>query len=373
MFHIRFLLYMGLFLALTYPSYAQLGPKALADYQLENLINQSLVEFPFSHENKLRLATYAELKGHYSSEYQSLTLDFADLGSLVIYPRSCILKTRDRRLYYLNKSRNGDVHVQAFNEKINELLDRIFLFSNHNAAPEKIEFVDTFLARKNIEPYEKIFLRHLLLKYGRYDSHYQRVEFHTDWLPNQTYLHLSAKTKTVVRKPVNPLWIKLDKEILRGYFIRDNGTVFVEDVERDVFYASGEQYAPNIAAFKSFLYKMLAQTTQFIIGKEKKRLEEELIIEDLYAHTASATDQYGLSRGAQLPKVKPAKRQVQTSLYKQNDWIPMMLGMLRSQNINIGDADIIRYFVDEPYFRELYDQMILSERRKVDAYLKNRR
>lgn len=343
-------------------------------YQLENLINQTLVAFPFSRENKLRLAAYAELKGEYSPRYQSLVLNFDGLGSLSIYPRSCVLKTEDHRLYYLSKTKNTPLHTDAFNQKVNELLDRIFLFSNHGAPYEKIDFVDTYLAKKNIEPYEKIFLRHILLKYGRYDARYERVEFHTDWLPARTYLHLSTRTKSIVRKPVNPLWIKLDKQILRGYFIRDKGTVYVEDVDRDVFYASGEEYAPNIAAFKLFLYKMLTQTTQFVISKEKNRLEEKLIIEDLYSSNVPLSSNLGSSRGGMADKV-PAAKNIHSPkpLYRENNWIPMMLGILRSQQVNIGDPDIIRYFVGEPYFDELYDQLTLPEKEKVDAYLKGSR
>lgn len=342
-----------------------------ARYQLEDLINRTLVEFPFSHENKLRLAAYAELKGVYSSHHQTLTLDYAGLGSLTIYPRSCVLKTSDRRVYYLGKSRNAQSHVEAFNKRIDELLDRIYLFSNHGASTEKITFVDTYLAKKNIEPYEKIFLRHIFLKYGRYDRKYERIEFHTDWLPAKTYLYLSAESKSLVRKPLHPLWIKLDKNILRGYYIRDKGTVYVEDVDRDVFYASGEEYASNISAFKKFLYKMLTQTTQFIIGHEKDRLEDKLIVEDLNKTYAYAKSKFGTSRGGANPSLGRSSGKHRT-LYSHNDWIPMMLGVLRSQQVNIGDPDIIQYFVGEPYFKELYKQLTLAERRKVDEFLRKR-
>ncbi|MCI4667629.1 MAG: hypothetical protein MRZ79_05660 [Bacteroidia bacterium] len=371
MFLFRNAFVIGLLLVMTYPLLAQTRSRG-DEFHLEKLINLSLEEFPFSQENKFRLAVYAELKGVYSSQHQALNLDFSDLGSLAIYQRSCVLKTHDRRLYYLNKGRNSEAQVEAFNEKVHELLERIFLFSNHHASQLKIDFVDTYLAKKNIEPYEKIFLRHLLIRYGRYDKEYERVEFHTDWLPEQSYLHLSKESKSIVRKPINPLWIKLDKNILRGYFIRDRGTVYVEDVKRDIFFATGEEYAPNIGAFKSFLYKMLTQTTQFIINKEKKRLEEEIQVEDLYANNSSGkvTSKWGRSRGASSSKGQNSG--TNKPLYQENDWIPMMLGILRSQNINIGDADIIRYFVDEPYFDELYKQLTIPERKKVNAYLDNR-
>ena len=59
-------------------------------------------------------------------------------------------------------------------------------------------------------------------------------------------------------------------------------------------------------------------------------------------------------------------------LYQEYDWIPMMLGMLRAQRVNIGDPDIIQYFVDEPYFDRIYRLLTPKEKIKVDAYLRRR-
>ena len=46
----------------------------------------------------------------------------------------------------------------------------------------------------------------------------------------------------------------------------------------------------------------------------------------------------------------------------------MMLTILRTHGINIGDVDIIKYFIDEPYFARLYDQLTKEEKEKVDFY-----
>jgi len=157
------------------------------------------------------------------------------------------------------------------------------------------------------------------------------------------------------------MWIKLDKTILRGYYVSSGGTVYVEDVDREVNYATGEEYNYNVAAFKSFLYRMLNQTTQFVVGWKKDRLQSP-------SNTQFVAR--GRSRGASTPKPKLQHSSSSSKLYHLNDWIPMMLGMLRSQKVNIGDPDIISHFVDEPYFSELYKRLLPREKRKVDAYLR---
>ncbi len=117
---------------------------------------------------------------------------------------------------------------------------------------EKLAFVDRYLAKKNIEPYDKIFLRHILLKYGRLDSKLERIEFRSEWLSQQS----RSFSGTGIRKSPYPMWIKLDKTILRGCYLSSGGAVYVEDVDREVDYATGEEYNYNIAAFKSFLYRL---------------------------------------------------------------------------------------------------------------------
>ena len=47
-------------------------------------------------------------------------------------------------------------------------------------------------------------------------------------------------------------------------------------------------------------------------------------------------------------------------LYDKYNWIPMMLGIMRSNNISIADKDVIEYFIDQPYFPILYDQLTVG-------------
>lgn len=356
-------------------------------YQLEYIINSLIVDYPFSFENIFRLAAYTELKGTYDSGTNGIVMDFGSLGRLTIYKNNCLLRTADNRVFHLDKYDNTSAQVAAMNERISELLDHIFLLGNHNADPMLIDFVDTYLARKNIEPFDKIYLRHILIQYGRFDRKEGRVEFHTDWLPDQTYAYRSEKDRKVVRKPINPMKIKLDKDILRGYFIWSGGTVYVEDVQRDIVYATGEQYNYNVAAFKLFLQEMFAQSTQYIVREEKKRINSRyptMYASGKSANTSSSSNYAvaepipaAMSGAKPKPSVRPpantsstSNPQTPQSLYNEFDWIPMMLGMLRAQDINIGEPDIIRYFIDEPYFPQLYEQLNKRERIKVDAFRK---
>ncbi|MEL6133227.1 MAG: hypothetical protein AAFR59_07670, partial [Bacteroidota bacterium] len=342
--------------------------------------------YPFSFENIFRLAAYTELKGMYDSKTNGITMDFGALGRLTVYQNNCLLRTADNRVFHLDKYNNTSAQVAAMNERISELLDHIFLLGNHNADPFLIDFVDTHLARKNIEPFDKIYLRHILIQYGKLDRENSRVEFHTDWLPEQTFAYRSSEDRSVVRKPINPMKIKLDKNILRGYFIWSGGTVYVEDVKRNIVYATGEQYNYNVAAFKLFLQEMFAQSTQYIVREERSRIQARYPQQE--ASTQSSTSAkpavYAVAEPiptaieSPLPSTRKPPVRTRTvqansendaqSLYNEFDWIPMMLGMLRAQDINIGDPDIIRYFIDEPYFPQLYEQLNKEERRLVDSF-----
>ncbi|MEO0898053.1 MAG: hypothetical protein AAFY71_16710 [Bacteroidota bacterium] len=358
------------------------------DFKMEKLINSLLVEYPFSQENMFRLAAYSELKGDYNNENGSMNLDFGSLGSMVIYPNTCILKTFDSRLFFLDKRKNTAAQVEAINLRVDDLLNHIFLLGNHQVDMEKVRFVDEHLSKKNIEPFGKIFLRHILIRYGKYDSNTQRIEFSTDWLPDQNYVFLDPSAKEIVVKPMRPMKVKLDKTILRGYYINSGGTVFVKDVDRKVAYATGEEYLYNVAAFKLFVQKMFTQTTQFIVMKENNRLAEmlppaseesddkqEMVIgetisgklKNAFAYdsdASSAAQAYGKMRGN-----NKLVEGIKINMYDQFDWIPMMLGLLRSQQVNIGEPEIIKYFIDEPYFHRIYKQLTVEEREKVDKYL----
>ena len=176
---------------------------------------------------------------------------------------------------------------------------------------------------------------------------------------------------------------------MRGYYIRSGGTVYVEDVDRKVSYATGEEYDYNVSAFKLFVQKLFSQTTQYIVRVEQKRLdlrsEKQPVIAEiirpgnrqkLYAEsesvkptpaprTRSGYDMDGRSKGFAR---RTKKSNGVEPLYHKYNWIPMMLGLLRSKGINVGDQDVVKYFVNQPYFNLIYDQMNARERAKADRY-----
>ena len=76
----------------------------------------------------------------------------------------------------------NDPGAEGLNEQLDDMFEKIILLGNAGASQEHVKFVDRSLARKNIEPFEKVYLRHILLKYGKFDLENQEVTFHTDWL-----------------------------------------------------------------------------------------------------------------------------------------------------------------------------------------------
>ncbi|MEL7338843.1 MAG: hypothetical protein AAGM67_00045 [Bacteroidota bacterium] len=355
----------------------------ISPFELESLINQQILSFPFSQDNHFRIAAYAEMKGEYSAQFQSMTMHFGSLGVLSVYPQNCLLRS-PRGVFHLDKLRSTPDQIEAINRELGLLFDQIILLGNHSAKPELVDFVDRHLARKNIEPFDKIFLRHILVKYGRFESNFKRVVFHSDWLPDTAYTYRAPGEKRVVRRPINPLMVKLDENIVRGYYIRAGGTVYVEDVEREVFYATGEEYLYNVSAFKLFVQKLFVQTTHYIVKTERARLDlfekerskptiREIIKkqEPQLAYSPDPTAVYlpNTERDRVKKLVKVDLREVDP-LYHHENWIPMMLGLLRSRRINIGDPDIIKYFVGKPYFDKVYDQLTPEEKQRVDAYLR---
>ncbi len=364
--------------------------QSISPYQLETLINERLGVFPFLPDNLFRLAAYAEMKGEYAPQFKSLTLYFGDLGMLNLYERSCLLRT-PRGVWHLEKERNSPAQIEAINTELARTFDQIILLGNQNASPELIAFVDEHLAKKNIEPFDKIFLRHMLVKYGRYEEAYQRVVFHTDWLPDSTYAYRSPNDRQTVNKPINPLMVKLDANIIRGYYIQAGGTVFVEDVNRDVHYATGEEYLFNVSAFKLFTQKLFVQTTHYVVAKEQDRLNElasETAIRDVIRKQTHQVSYVTSESAPFVPKAQPhmmASRghgnptsqaapvlniKAVDPLYHKYNWIPMMLGILRQKGISIADPDIARFLVDKPYFQRVYDQLTQQERLQLDALMR---
>ncbi|MEL6843594.1 MAG: hypothetical protein AAFP02_10285, partial [Bacteroidota bacterium] len=130
----------------------------ISPYELENIINQHILSFPFSQDNHFRIAAYAEMKGEYSSKFQSLTMHFGGLGVLSVYPQNCLLRS-PRGVFHLDKLHSTPNQIEAINRELGLLFDQIILLGNHQAKPELVDFVDRHLAKKNIEPFDKIFLR----------------------------------------------------------------------------------------------------------------------------------------------------------------------------------------------------------------------
>lgn len=358
------------FLALAY---SQPAPRTVT---LEEIINQNIGTYALTEDNKFRLAAYAELKGRYAASVQTLSLNFGGLGYLNFYDKNCLLRTGNNQVFSLNRYAYDAPEAEVVNEKLSEMFENIILLGNHGAPMEKILFIDRFLARKNLEPFEKVFIRHILIKYGRYDAEKQMVLFHTDWLPKSARKQSGPGNDKLVKRHVTSLKIMLSENIIRGYYLETGGTVYVENVDRDVFYATGEEYLHNVSAFKLFAQKLFVQSVQYIAEEESRRLEKnaedasvvtqmvtydsEIENQDKYVPGKMRKAYYSGSNGADLSAVQP--------LYHQYSWISMMLVIMRSNNINIGDDYVIKYFIDEPYFDRIYERLTLEERKKVDMY-----
>lgn len=372
------------------------GSWGQAEVSLSTVIHETIGAYPFSSGNAFRLAAYAELKGQYEQYPFSLTLPFGALGSMRFYRQNCLLRTESGQVFTLDPKRDSPVQARYLDAAISHILEQIMLLGQEGVASEKRAFVDRHLARKNIEPFAKLYLRHVLLYYGRFDQRNGRITLHTDWLPVDTYAYRSPGDTVLVRRPTDPLMVNLDGDILRGYYLKSGGTVYVENVTEGEAYVSGEVYAYNVAAFKLFAQKIFAQTTHYITGREKARLVELVDIEwqapdespDIIDLGSPRQVDRGNSRGSasslparpnvqQLrpqailpPGYRRTRKKAWTGprLYGENSWVYMMLTILRQKGLNIGDPDILPYFIQQPYFNAIYARLTDEERKAVDAY-----
>lgn len=355
---------------------------------LESLINERLDGYPLREDNKFRLASYCELKGQFEHKNDALIIDFGTYGNITFYENNFILRSTGRGVFHMDRGRNSSSQVLAMNESLQSIFDQIMLLSNHDKDPDLVAFIDEHLSLKNIEPFYKIFVRHILIKYGRYNPDLKVVEFKTEWLPDQFYDYKEPGDRQLVRKTISPLRLKLDKKILRGYYVKAGGTVYIENVKRKVKYASGEEYSPNITAFKVFAQRLFVQTTQYITTAEKRRIQtiRQAPPPILYANNTSRPMPagYGMRRKQAQPmaysfsgKKTVSSRQTNRTqkgvfyanvkpLYEAQNWIPMMLGIMRAKKIDISDRDVLKYFKNQPYFPDLYKQLTKEERRAVD-------
>lgn len=337
----RLVLFITCYLTFVIPFSIHANPTGKS---LESFINEQVGTYPFSPDNRFKLSAYAEMKGRYSSETQAFVLDFAGLGSISFFEQNCLLKTHNQRLI-LKRYELNPIHAGVMNQALHDIFEQISLLGNHKASPAHIEFVNKWLARKNLEPFDKIYTRHILLRFGRYNPKAQHVEFHTDWIPERYGVKATnAADAALIKKHINRLRIRLDSLGLRGYYVDAGGEVFVDDVDRSVIYATGEEYGYNVSAFKLFIQKLFIQSVQYVAQWDNNKRKV----------------------------VRKAKGMAAKPLYTHQSWIPMMLSLLRTNDINIGDPDVICYFVDEPYYSTIYEQMTVDERSLADHFVASR-
>lgn len=339
---------------------------------MERLINSYLDSYPFHSDNEFKLAAYAELRGTYSARDRAFVLPFGDLADLAFYPHNCLLKV-NRQVFYLDIGDDDPAKIRAFNRALEEVFENISLMGNHGATPEHIRFVNRWLAKKSIEPFDKIFTRHILLKYGKYDSRMRQVVFHTNWIAGKDIAYRGSGDKQLVRKPTTPLKMVLDSINLRGWYLKVGGYVYVEDVRRPVAYATGEQYSYNLSAFKLFVQKMFVQTAQEVVAEEARRPKPMLTKVSRRKQIQARTEVMDRprpmahhTRGEGPPVSK--HRQVPAPLYHDKAWIPMMLSMLREKNIRVTDPAVLQHLINKPFFKDVYQYLSAEERALVDRY-----
>jgi hypothetical protein len=348
------------------------APPPGATATLEAVINRTLEDYALSPDNRFKLAAYAEMKGRYAPSFDIFLLNFGGLGHLTVYTDRCLFRTTGGKVFHLDAGDDSARALPAFNAALDEMFEHIILLGNHGADSARCAFVDAHLAPMNVEPFTKMFIRHILVRYGRFDTARQQVAFQTDWLPAETYLETEGTT--TLRKPRSRLSMVLEPGQLRGYYLDLGASVFLNRVKRPVAYATGEEYLPNVAAFKVFAQKLFVQNIQYVVEEESKRLQHTSspnpVVSELVTYDSEIKGENRFVVG------KHRKRQISTAgvepLYGPFQWIPMMLGLLRTQGTNIGDADVICYFVEADYFERLYEQLLPEEKTKVDAFMVKR-
>ncbi|MCI4670996.1 MAG: hypothetical protein MRZ79_22860 [Bacteroidia bacterium] len=333
------------------------------DLPLERLINDRIYAYPFSSDNLLRLAAYYEMKGIYNAEYDQMEFRFGGLGTVSIFKDRFFIRTRDQKVYHLKPDYPDPELLGLVNDALRDLFEQIPLMGNYGSHPSLIDFVDRNLAGKNLEPFDKVYLRYILLKFGRLDKNGSKVEFHTSWLPRIDHEAMNKSENLLIRKHKTPLVIYLYPAVIRGYYEKIGGTVFVEEKHKLIGkYAIGHTSQPNVASFKLFIQKLFVQSIRYIADDENDRLGEKVSLQnDITSSTLTASN-------SSVRPVKLVKVEWQHP-YHTDSWMIMMLTILRQNKTSIGDPEIIRYFVDEPYFERLYSYMTEKERSQVDRYL----
>jgi hypothetical protein len=146
--------------------------------------------------------------------------------------------------------------------------------------------------------------------------------------------------------------------------VRSGGTVFVEEVKTELAYVTGEQYEYHVAAFKLFIQRLLAQHTQYVV-KQQPRLAQARV-----RGIPRGSDEAEKTAKAQaatvwLQPARMASREV-TPLYHPQQWIPMMLGLLRNAGTDVTDREIMRYLLPHPQFSLIYTHLTPAEQAAYD-------
>ncbi len=351
---------------------------AQASTPLESIINHYLEVYPFSPENAFRLGVYLELKGEYNPDDESMTATFGELAHITFNRGSVLLRAGRFGVYSLNEKGNRPADIDVMNQALSAIFEQVFLMGNVGANRNLVRLVDRYLIRKNLTPFDKILLHHILTRFGRYDSLYNRVEIKTEWFPQKAMVIREYGHKNAREVYGDKLYLKLDKGVIRGYYLRAGGTVYVEDVERDVLYATGEVQSPSSTAFKFFVQQLYTQSTSYLIEEEQRRLaqlELEARLPNRFAPgelPLVASNEITVERrGEMLPRPSGYQQQARNKidtlslLYQPYQWVPMMVGILRDQDISIADPDILPYFIHASYFDFLYNLLTPDEQAAV--------
>ncbi|MEO0898009.1 MAG: hypothetical protein AAFY71_16490 [Bacteroidota bacterium] len=327
---------------------------------LEKLINDRIYSYPLSSDNLLKLAAYFEMKGVYKASYDQMEMDFGSLGTISFFKDRLFLRTHKGQVFHLKPNYPDAELLGLVNDALRAMFESIPLMGNYNCHPAQIDFVDQHLADKNIEPFDKLYLRFILLKYGKYDAGKAKVEFRSAWLPSSS----SANNSSLVRKYTTPQIIYLYPKVIRGYYEKIGGTVFIQAEKKTPYsYVIGQTSKPNVAAFKLFIQKLFVQSIKYIAQQETDRLQENVNI--------SKNIESSKLTASMSSKLKPsAKSKKWEGPYDRDSWMIMMLTILRKNNTNVGEPEIIKHFVKEPYFDRLRSYMTREEQQAVDQYLK---
>ncbi|MDX2285958.1 MAG: hypothetical protein NW241_17450 [Bacteroidia bacterium] len=350
---------------------------------LEALINRCVGAYDLTPDNRLKLAAYCELKGQITEGPELITLSFGHLGLLTFFQRNLLLRMPGQQVYHLDRFRAGTAAGATVNRVLNGMFEQIFLLGNYESAVPMRSFIDREIARFNLEPFDKLYLRYLLVRFGVFDSVRQLVTFHTSAMQAQP---AARKAQGRGARPQDThLQMRLEPGKLTGVSVATGAQFYLEAPDRRHWYVTGESYGANVTAFKSFLQKLFVLTLQIVSQSETRRLSgierggSTVVKEMVTRETALPGDgslapvpYLAVTPWEQASAQTPVLAAPQAPLYNSYNWIPMMLGMLRSRQVNIGDEDVICYFAGEEYFGRVYEQLLPQERSRADAYLRKR-